>query len=219
MNHEFWLERWERGETGFHQQAVHRYLPRYWPSLALPPGAGVFVPLCGKSRDMLWLRDAGFEVTGVELSRKAAQAFAEENGLTAMSRRREGDFEHFHGGGISLLVGDFFDLRPGHIDGVAAAFDRAALVALPAPARAAYAAHMAALLPAGAQTLLVTLDYDQAQMDGPPFPVTAAEVRALYAGSNRVELLQSEEIIQDEPKFRSRGLTSLAETAWRLRRV
>lgn len=218
MNHEFWLERWERDETGFHQQAVHRYLPRYWPSLALPPGAGVFVPLCGKSRDMLWLRDAGFQVIGVELSLKAAHAFAEENGLS-MSRRREGPFEHFHGGGISLLVGDFFDLQPGRIDGVSAAFDRAALVALPPRARAAYAAHMATLLPAGAQTLLVTLDYDQARMDGPPFSVTAAEVHELYAGSSRVDLLHSEEIIQDEPKFRGRGLTSLAETAWRLRQA
>ncbi|MCC6714417.1 MAG: thiopurine S-methyltransferase [Gammaproteobacteria bacterium] len=218
MNHDFWLERWQRDEIGFHQQAVHRYLPRHWPSLALPPGARVFVPLCGKSRDMLWLRDAGFEVIGVELSLKAAHAFCGENELS-MSRRRDGPFECFHGGGIALLVGDFFDLRPGHIAGVAAAFDRAALVALPPSARARYAAHMAALLPAGTQTLLVTLEYDQRQMEGPPFSVAAEEVRELYAGSNRMEPLQREEIIQDEPKFRGRGLTALAETAWRLDRV
>ncbi len=215
MHEEFWLERWDRGEIGFHQQSAHRYLPRYWPSLALPPGARVFVPLCGKSRDMLWLRDAGLEVIGVELSLMAAQAFAEENAL-ALSRRREGVFERFRGAGISLLVGDFFDLRPGDLDGVAAVFDRAALVALPPSMRAGYAAHMAALLPAGTQTLLVTLEYDQRRMDGPPFSVTAEEVRELYGGAHRMEPLHSEEIIQDEPKFRSRGLTALAETAWRL---
>ncbi len=218
MNQDFWLERWERDELGFHQQAVHRYLPRHWPSLALPAGARVFVPLCGKSRDMLWLRDAGFEVIGVEISLKAAHSFFGENELS-MSHRRDGPFECFFGGGISLLVGDFFDLRPGRIDGVAAAFDRAALVALPPSTRTRYAEHMAALLPAGTQTLLVTLEYDQGQMDGPPYSVTPEEVRGLYAGSNRMESLQSEEVIQDEPKFRSRGLTALAETAWRLVRV
>jgi len=215
MHERFWLERWERGEIGFHQQSAHRFLRRYWAALDLPPGARVFVPLCGKSRDMLWLRDAGFEVIGVELSLTAAKAFCEENALP-LSRGREGVFECFRGAGISLLVGDFFDLRPDDLDGVAAVFDRAALVALPPPARARYAAHMAALLPAGAQTLLVTLEYDQEQMDGPPFSVTAEEVHQRYAGSHRVELLHSEEIIQDEPKFRSRGLTALAETAWRL---
>lgn len=125
MHERFWLERWERGEIGFHQQSAHRYLRRYWASLDLPPGARVFVPLCGKSRDMLWLRDAGFEVIGVELSLTAAKAFCEENALPLL-RVREGVFECFRGAGISLLVGDFFDLRPDDLDGVAAVFDRAA---------------------------------------------------------------------------------------------
>ena len=218
MNRDFWLERWQRNEIGFHQESIHRFLPRYWPRLDLTAGARVFVPLCGKSRDMLWLRDAGFEVIGVELSGRAAEDFCAEHGL-AMTRRRDGAFDSFHCRGITIYVGDFFELAPRHVDGVGAVFDRAALVALPPLMRARYAAHMAALQAAGTQTLLVSFEYDQTRMDGPPFSVTAAEVRELYAGTSRVELLQREEIIDSEPRFRSRGLVALAESAWLLRRL
>ncbi len=167
---------------------------------------------------MLWLRDAGFEVVGVELSGRAAEAFSAEHGL-GMTRRREGTFDCYRCGSITLYVGDFFDLESGHVDGVVAAFDRAALVALPPLMRPQYAAHMVALLGTGTQTLLVAFEYDQTMMDGPPFSAPASQVRELYAGTSQVELLQREEIIDSEPRFRSRGLSALAESAWLLRRL
>lgn len=80
MNEAFWHERWARNEIGFHLGEVNPYLLRHWPSLALPNGARVLVPLCGKSLDMAWLVEQGFTVVGVELSEKAVRAFLTSNG-------------------------------------------------------------------------------------------------------------------------------------------
>ncbi|HHL42509.1 MAG TPA: thiopurine S-methyltransferase, partial [Hellea balneolensis] len=43
----FWLEKWDSGQIGFHQDTVHPWLDQYWPMLNLDPEAPVFVPLCG----------------------------------------------------------------------------------------------------------------------------------------------------------------------------
>ena len=186
MKHEFWLERWERDQIGFHQQAINAYLTEHWAELGLAPGAGVFVPLCGKSLDMLWLREQGYSVLGVELSRKAVEAFFNENGLRAR-RDEEGAFVSYSADRLRLLVGDFFALEPGMLSGIRAVYDRAALIALPAGMRAAYARHMAALLPSGAHILLVTLEYPAGALEGPPFAVGEEELRRLYGEAFSIE--------------------------------
>lgn len=81
MQSEFWLERWERGEIGFHLDDINPYLRQYWPQMQLAVGSRVLVPLCGKSLDLMWLRDQGYRVAGVELSRQAVEAFFREAGL------------------------------------------------------------------------------------------------------------------------------------------
>jgi thiopurine S-methyltransferase len=53
MDKDFWLERWERKEIGFHQNEINPYLIQYWQELNINHGGEVFVPLCGKSLDML----------------------------------------------------------------------------------------------------------------------------------------------------------------------
>ncbi|EXF43870.1 thiopurine s-methyltransferase [Pseudomonas sp. BAY1663] len=84
--------------------------------------------------------------------------------------------------------------------------------------RRRYAAHLSTILPADCQQLLVTLDYDQQQMDGPPFAVAEAEVKALYAPSWQVEQLEAKEVLERNPKMRERGLQRLEERFYRLRR-
>ena len=67
MEASFWHERWQRHEIGFHQVAPHPALDQHWVSLGLQPGQRVFVPLAGKSLDLLWLAARGLEVVGIEL--------------------------------------------------------------------------------------------------------------------------------------------------------
>lgn len=216
MNREFWQSRWDEGRIGFHQEEINPYLRRYWPALGLAPGASVFVPLCGKSRDMLWLRDHGHPVIGVEIVPRAVEAFFAENAL-AVERREHGPFTLWQGEGIRIYQGDVFNLGAAELKDVGGVYDRASLIALPPPLRRSYAAHLRALLPAGLDVLLITMDYPQLEMDGPPFAVTEQEVSALYGEHFRIEQLCSEDILSANPRFKEQGLSSLAEKVYILR--
>lgn len=218
MDAEFWHQRWERGEIGFHQAAINPHLEQHWPRLNLPEATRVLVPLCGKTRDMLWLAGEGHRVIGVELSEVAVEAFFRENELTP-EVHTEGAFKRYAAGEVEILCGDFFALDRQLLGPVEAVFDRASLVALPPAMRADYAAHMAALLEPEASLLLVSFDYPQAEMDGPPFAVDADEVASLYTDSFDVQLLARVNILDEQPRFRERGLTRLEEQVYLLRRL
>lgn len=186
MEQRFWLERWEQDQIGFHQREINQYLGEHWAELGLPDGAPVFVPLCGKSLDMLWLRQQGHAVHAIELSEKAVSAFFEENGIDAEVRRGE-HFTEYLADGLHLLAGDFFDLQRENLSGVHAVYDRASLIALPPSMRSAYAGHMATLLPAGAHILLITMEYPEGTLEGPPFSVPEDEINALFGEHFEVE--------------------------------
>lgn len=193
MTPEFWLQRWEENRIGFHQAQFNAHLEAYWPTLGVPPAATVFVPLCGKSRDMLWLAAQGHRVLGVELSPLAVEAFFAENGLTP-AVEPHGAFRRYRCGEIEILCGDFFALHPADLAGVGAVYDRASLIALPPEMRGRYAAHMRHLLSDRCPILLITLDYPQAERQGPPFAVGEGEVRELYAGRWQVEKIASRDL-------------------------
>jgi thiopurine S-methyltransferase len=215
MHPEFWHARWEAGQIGFHQPEIHVFLRQLWPRLGLPGGERVFVPLCGKSLDMLWLLEQGQRVLGVEISPLAVAAFFQENGLHAEIHDQEG-FQRWRLDELELWCGDYFDLRPEHLAGIGAVYDRASLIALPPEMRRRYADHLASLLAPGTAVLLITLTYPQTQMAGPPFAVIEAEVRALFGADFAVEWLETKDILDAEPHLRARGLTDLLEQAWRL---
>lgn len=214
----FWHERWKQNEIGFHQAGYNSHLQEFWPTLDLKPGAPVFVPLCGKSRDLLWLRAQGHAVLGVEVSPIAVRDFFNENAITpAVSMR--GAFEVLEADGLTILCGDYFALTPEWLKDIQAVFDRASLIALPPEMRARYAAHMRHILPANARLLLVTMEYPPPGMQGPPFSVEEHEVRALYEKHFRVTSLLRKDILAENARFRERGLTALHEHVYRLERL
>ncbi len=230
MTPEFWHQRWQRGEIGWHSDAINRHLKEYWPVLTVPPAARVLVPLCGKSLDMLWLAGRGHRVVGVELSPIAAAAFFEQQGLTPqVTDLAPAPFERYSVDELEVWVGDFFHLTPELLrgadgDGAAidAVYDRAALIALPPDLRPAYARHLVMLLrTVGGKTvtpssLLVTLEYEQSQMHGPPFAVGAGEVQTLFGNDFDIEPLATFDALAENPRFRERGLTRLTEHVYRL---
>ena len=215
MEASFWHERWQQNQIGFHQPEINPHLQQFWPELGLPAGSTVFVPLCGKSADMLWLRAQEYRVVGVELSPMAVDAFFSENRLEP-TIWEEGGFRISEADGIRLYCGDYFALRPQHLSGATGAFDRAALVALPPAMRADYARHLHRLLPPQSRILLVAFEYPQQEMAGPPFSVSEAEVRALYGQEFAVERLHAVDVLAQEPRFREKGLTQLQEKVYRL---
>ena len=217
MHESFWLERWQQNQIGFHQDEINAHLQAFWPGLGVPAGAPVFVPLCGKSRDMLWLRAQGHRVLGVELSEIAVRDFFAENGLKA-AVTADDRFDRWHSDGLTILRGDFFDLEPDDLADCLGAYDRASLIALPTEMRSRYARRMARLLPAAAPVLLVTLEYPQAQMQGPPFSVHGEEVGRLFGDWYQVESVYRRDILSENPRFREKGLDRLEERVYRLGR-
>ncbi|SEL61954.1 thiopurine S-methyltransferase [Nitrosovibrio tenuis] len=217
---DYWNERWKREDIGFHQNEINPYLRRYWQELHLARGSEVFVPLCGKSRDMLWLRNQGYSVLGVELSPIAVCAFFEENGYTRRLIREKSDqldpFNRWKADGIRILCGDFFDLSKDDLAKTSAVYDRASLVALPPDIRALYTFHLLSILPPGTQILLITFDYPQREMPGPPFAVSTEEVEALYRGRAEIRLLAQLDVLEQNPRFRERGLSRLHESIFLL---
>ena len=223
MEIDFWLQRWENNETGFHQQTINPYLQYFYgakgPAVEQRDKLKVFVPLCGKSKDMLWLSQNNYRVFGVECSERAVRDFFEEN---AVNYRHAAKDQHAlyissdQRSEIEIFQGDFFALQPEDLEGVTDVFDRASLVAMPDDMRVLYAHKMAELQSPGVRNLLVTLSYDQEQMDGPPFSVSEENVFDLYSHNFNIEKLCFKEIINDEAGFKQRGLQSLVETVYKL---
>ncbi len=210
MKHDYWLDRWQHEEIGFHQNEINPYLCQYWQALNLTPGSEVFVPLCGKSRDMHWLSEQGHAVLGVELSTIAAQAFFKEGGRTPQHFTNK-RFSRYKENNISILCGDFFDLDKNDLAKASAVYDRASLVALPPEMRERYVRHLLHILPPVTQILLVTFDYPQTEMSGPPFAVSPSEVEALYHKHAAIRLLAQENVLAQNPRFQERGLSRLHE--------
>lgn len=217
MDLDFWHERWERGEIGFHQADCNHLMQRFVSRLKMPPGGHVLVPLCGKSLDMLWLRDQGYRVTGIEISSLAVTDFFIENGLSRTTEVRD-SLTLYTGKNIQIWCGDFFTIDLSDMPQVDGVYDRASLVALPETMREAYVHRLSSLMPAGTRSLLLTLDYPPEEMRGPPFPVNRQEVEQRFAPGFRVEHIFQTDCLADQPAFREKGLSRLDEHVFILER-
>jgi len=221
MEAQYWQNKWNENQIGFHQQQVNKRLMRYWPELELASDSLVFVPLCGKSLDMLWLRQQGHSVLGVELSEIACRAFFEENKLD-FQQSIQGPFSRFEsvqdGAGICLLAGNFFDLTPELLAGCDAFYDRASLIAMSSKLRAQYAEHLGRILTHGSRGLLLTIDYDSSKMQGPPFPVSDVLARSLLEVDFKMDELMHLEGPERVGNLANRGLDTLGERVYRLER-
>jgi len=214
MQSSFWKERWEKNQIGgFHQRDTNPYLQRFYPELEVAPGARVLVPLCGKSRDMLWLNGQGHPVVGVELSQVAADSFFQENDLPVQTHD-EPPLVRYRSGTIEILQGDFFDLTPNALGPVAFIYDRASLIAFPPEMRRRYAKHLAALVDSGARLLLITFEYPQDEMNGPPFSVPDREVHDLFDEMFDIRMVYEEDAFAENEQFKARGLSSLTERVY-----
>ena len=215
MQPEFWHERWRTGRIGFHQPATDRSLEAHWPRLRMGRGSRVFVPLCGKSLDLLWLRDRGHCVTGIELSATAAEAFFLENGVAARRHVKDA-FDIYETEGLRFIRGDFFALTSSLLGRVDAVYDRAALISWTPALRARYVEHLASLLEPKALMLLISLEYPQSQMAGPPFSVSREEIMRLYSPEFSIEEISRQDVLASEARFRSAGVTELSEVCYQL---
>ncbi|MFA5948995.1 MAG: thiopurine S-methyltransferase [Hyphomicrobium sp.] len=217
MQHQFWIERWKNSEVDFHQPDVHDYLATHWPGLKLPGGSAVFVPLCGKSHDMVWIAGLGHKVIGVELSPIAVDAFFAERGLTP-TVETIGSFTVKSAGPYQLWCGDLFELPKEALSQVAAVYDRAALVAFPPAMQVAYAKKLVEVVPAAAPIFLITLAFPEGEIKGPPFSTALVEVASLFGALHRIVLVECRDGLEKSKNLKERGMSRLEEALYILRR-
>lgn len=197
-DNQLWLQSWRAHRTDFHQNTVNQLLTRFWPSLDLPHGSRVFVPLCGKSLDMIWLAEQGHQVIGVELSPVAVKAFFQENCLEPV-RRRIGKFTLWEHGGISILCGDYFSLAKADLGAVDTVYDRAALTALPEDIRGLYVAQLKLIIPQTTEVFLLTTE-DAEENDSLATALGVdKEIKALYAEGYEIDLAHVESVFELDP--------------------
>ncbi|WP_221076805.1 thiopurine S-methyltransferase [Agarivorans aestuarii] len=189
MHEQFWHQKWEKDEIGFHEGEVNLFLYEYFKVLKLAAGARVFVPLCGKTRDIAWLLDNGMKVVGVELSEHAIkQLFAELNLEPKVESLA--DCLHYTSANIDIFVANIFSLNSELLGEVDAIYDRGALVALPEGIRTRYA-QMLPIITNNAPQLVVTYNYEQSQYSGPPFALPESEIERLYGSIYALKKLAS----------------------------
>ncbi|WP_413520414.1 thiopurine S-methyltransferase [Psychrobacter glacincola] len=197
MNPEFWQTRWQEKRIGFNQSQVNPLLVKYFSELNLSVGSRIFVPLCGKSIDMVWLAHQGFDVVGIELVESAAQEFFIEQAIsyTVIEHSKQTDIKCYQGEiagrTIDLWVANIFTLSADDIGHVDAVYDRAALIAMPAELRPQYSEKIRTLS-CNASQLLLTLNYDQNERSGPPFSISQEQVQQYYGNDYQMNKLEEE---------------------------
>ena len=209
MESSFWHQKWASGEIGFHQKDINPFLLKHLEKLNVPKGSRIFLPLCGKTRDFSFLLANGYQVVGAELSELAIKELFKElclnPGITLI-----GDLIRYSAQDIDVFVGDIFDVSAEYLGHISAIYDRAALVALPIEIRAQYASHLMNITKSAPQ-LLITFEYDQKLMDGPPFSLTESEIKHHYGNKYQLKVLESNFVLDG-----LKGKINSTETAWLL---
>lgn len=200
MENDLWLAMWKNHQIDFHQLMVNQSLIRYWHLLHVPDNARIFVPLCGKSHDILWLAGQGYDVVGVELSAIAVAAFFAENHLE-VTQKRMGSFSVWQHANITILCGDFFFLQPADIGLIDAVYDRAALTAMPEDIRKPYVEKLISLLPLPKPILLLTLeDIEQAENKLATAQIDQ-EIYSLYSPYFDISVIYGEPCNENDAEF------------------
>lgn len=210
MDEKFWHDRWAQNQIGFHRSDANPLLVKYFHSLNLKKGARVFLPLCGKTLDIGWLLSQGYRVAGAELSELAVEQLFKQLGLTPEISKRDRLF-HYKATNVDIFVGNFFDLTKDVLGFVDAIYDRAAIVALPNEMRDKYTEHLMQVTNTAPQ-LLITYEYDQSVISGPPFSVSDKEVKTHY--QSRYNLNQ---LVKLDVPGGMKGVTPASESVWLLK--
>jgi len=215
MEIDFWQQRWDLDQTAFHLPTVNPYLVSFLKDFNTQPSSQIFIPLCGKSLDITWLASQQYAVLGVECSNKAIKDFFHEQALKPRKQKIT-KFDSYHANNIQILQGDFFDLNESLLNAVTLVYDRASLIALPVDMRKQYVALLNQILPDLADILLITLEYDQNIMNGPPFSVSTSEVKQLFQGKYNIKILHEQDVLKGHQKFKERGLNKLVERVYKI---
>lgn len=214
-DNQLWLQSWREQRTDFHQQMVNPLLTRFWPGLNLLQGSRVFVPLCGKSRDMIWLARQGHQVIGVELSPIAVRDFFRESKLQPV-KQKLGAFTLWQDGRITILCGDYFLLKPEDLGVIDIVYDRAALTALPEDVRGPYVNQLRRIVAATCQIFLLTMEDAEEDESLNQALGVGEEIKALYTKDFDIKLMNVDSVYEPNPESSRLGPIRVEYKVYRL---
>ena len=215
MEISYWKSRWEKNNIGFHNPEINSYLIEFAEKVLPTKAKTVFVPLCGKTKDMLWLSNLGLSVIGVEAVEIACIHFFEENNLEYTISKSHG-FTIYSSGTIQLWCGSFFSLPSKIIASAEFIYDRASIVALPEKLRAKYIKKLIDESKTEVSMMVHAFTYDQNLMSGPPFSVPFEEISTFYAKHFEIKTLFNESVLKRYERYRTLGLNNLTEQVYHL---
>ena len=193
MEASFWHQKWEANDTPFHGSEANALLVKYFNALSLAESSRVFIPLCGKTLDILWLLSNGYRVAGAELSKLAIEQLFAALGVEPIITTL-GAIERYSAGkhrtSLSAISSISSQTTLGPVDAI---YDPAALVALPETMRNRYTAHLSEITD-NAPQLLICYEYDQSVLDGPPFSISNEEVHHHYRERYTLTAMASTEV-------------------------
>ena len=213
-----WAQRWEDGNTGWHGSQVNENLQKHANHVVQSnQHSTIAVPLCGKSLDMLWLRDQGATVVGIELVCKPIQDFFAQNNLQPEQHDNIYSSNNLHLIESDILLVDQATLSKIGISNLDAIYDRAALVAMPPELKSQYAEHCLSLLKPKGIILLIGYNSNLQAHQGPPFPIKEGSVEQWYQKASAIQVLEHsiEEFDSDSP-MAQRGMQWIETTIWKI---
>lgn len=215
MEPNFWEEAWKNGQIGFHQSAYNKHLVKYYDQFNLHKNDEILVPLCGKTLDMNFLLEKQLCVTGVELVEEAILEYLRENKISTVETKNFGIYKIYSKDMLSLYQGDFHLF---HETGkkFKAIFDRASMIALPPAMREIHAKVLNELTEINGKIMLITLEYDQAKVDGPPHSIQETEVQSLFKRNFEIHVLKTETTSDIGPKFKNNGINHVTQKVYML---
>lgn len=212
---EDWSNRWREGRAGWNLDGVHKMLAKHFEKVVNGrTDLKIFVPLCGKAKDMKWMFDQGHRIVGVEYDEQVVRELFVENGLELDKVKEMGGLKLFSSldGRFKVYQGDFFLFKSEYesepMNGI---WDRGSLVAVNVADREKYASIILSVMAPDCRYLLDTLEYDVSEYVGVPHCVTDQDIHGLYHSKCDIERLERRDALVE--RWKKQGLTKFDEKA------
>lgn len=216
---QYWLDRWQEEKTPFfHLDETHPLLKKYFDDcLSLSDESVVFVPLAGKTLDLLWLREK-YPVVAVEISDIAVKAFFKENELNP--KVTECDYgKIYQVENLTFYQANLYDLPDSILSSISHIYDRASLIAFNEEKRPKYVSFLQQKCVSLKEWFLVSLYFEVSGYQGPPFPLSEQELNSLFKNYFTIDVIHQQQSEMDETgNLYKKGVLSLLNQVYCLRK-
>ena len=211
-----WESMWVGNMAGWHEADGNAMMWKRFPQLIAdnfpdrqPHDLRVFVPLCGKAKDMYLLYKMGFTVTGVEFASQPIAEFFAENSITTQNTpktKTDKQYTASKDGRIQIGQGDLFRYTTDNLPfpEYDIIWDRGSFEAINNEDRPRYVDLLSRLLTKQGFYFMHSTDYDLSEYRGPPLAANTDVIKKYFADMS-VEFLDRESMLDEH--WRAVGLT------------